>query len=81
MRETGTPDYCCRQRTSQAGQDITASVQNVTDQAALVSNAVKEQTQGVEDIIKGIDNAREQMRQVTATVKEQAKQGQNIVTA
>jgi len=41
-----------------------------------VSNAVKEQTQGVEDIIKGIDNAREQMRQVTATVKEQAKQGQ-----
>ena len=53
----------------------------MTNQAAKVTQATKEQAQSVEEIIKGIVNAREQVRQVTVAVKEQAKQGQNIVAA
>jgi len=57
------------------------AVENVTNQASQVTQAAKEQAQGVEQIIKGVVNAREQVKQVTAAVKEQALQGQIVIKA
>jgi len=56
------------------GQIVIRAVENVTNQAAQVTQAVKEQAAGVEEIIKSVADAREQVRQITAAVKEQAKQ-------
>jgi len=47
------------------GQIVIRAVENVTNQAAQVTQAVKEQAAGVEEIIKSVADAREQVRQIT----------------